>query len=274
MAALASTSTPTRPNIIAITVDSSCAQMVQSIYAPMFNALQQHSNLTFSTNTDSAMASLNSLSPRAILLMDPFLIRPKPAYRALAGALASYVHAGGRVVLCGVFSSMVSSPDFNAWLLRRWGLHWELGAYHRVDNCLGEAELRWAPALLERFSMKAVSLKGVRREARLYVPAEGARTQSFVFPAQEVQNKEQAAVAWEMVGSGWLGYVGDVNCEEGSIKAVVAMCGVRDEKCYGCEKEGSVRCARCTKALYCGKECQKTDWKRHKAICREAAPKA
>lgn len=46
---------------------------------------------------------------------------------------------------------------------------------------------------------------------------------------------------------------------------------VVDEKdgCFNCGKGGELmRCSRCRKARYCTAECQKTDWKKHKAACK------
>ena len=45
--------------------------------------------------------------------------------------------------------------------------------------------------------------------------------------------------------------------------------------CVGCEKnEKELKtilkaCTGCKKAKYCGKECQKQDWKRHKGVCKK-----
>jgi len=38
--------------------------------------------------------------------------------------------------------------------------------------------------------------------------------------------------------------------------------------CEVCEKvDGSMRCAGCKQVNYCGKECQRKDWKSHKSVC-------
>jgi hypothetical protein len=37
--------------------------------------------------------------------------------------------------------------------------------------------------------------------------------------------------------------------------------------CWLCNGPGLEKCSRCQKALYCGRECQKRDWKYHKSEC-------
>mmetsp|Transcript_70802 Transcript_70802/g.207462 ORF Transcript_70802/g.207462 Transcript_70802/m.207462 type:complete len:343 (-) Transcript_70802:229-1257(-) len=37
--------------------------------------------------------------------------------------------------------------------------------------------------------------------------------------------------------------------------------------CHVCGKPGQARCSRCQTVTYCGPECQRSDWKRHKADC-------
>jgi hypothetical protein len=45
-----------------------------------------------------------------------------------------------------------------------------------------------------------------------------------------------------------------------------ASCGMKD----GGGDDTLKRCVGCKKALYCGKECQKTDWKNHKGMCKQS----
>lgn len=41
--------------------------------------------------------------------------------------------------------------------------------------------------------------------------------------------------------------------------------------CFRCGQPASMKCARCRTALYCGKECQQSNWKSHKRMCVEPA---
>lgn len=49
------------------------------------------------------------------------------------------------------------------------------------------------------------------------------------------------------------------------------------QACAACGKAGSVvklsSCTQCRKVWYCGKECQVSDWRRHKKECKPKAPK-
>ncbi len=38
-------------------------------------------------------------------------------------------------------------------------------------------------------------------------------------------------------------------------------------KCRCCGKAASLRCSKCRKVFYCGKECQARDWPIHKKEC-------
>jgi len=42
----------------------------------------------------------------------------------------------------------------------------------------------------------------------------------------------------------------------------------KDVGCVICGKAGAAKCSGCQTVSYCGKECQRIDWKRHKPACR------
>ena len=72
--------------------------------------------------------------------------------------------------------------------------------------------------------MKAVHLKGVPAEAKVYVPVDDSRVESHVFAPTRVDTLQSPAV-FARCGKGRIGFVGDVNNEEGSRKLILAMVG-------------------------------------------------
>jgi MYND finger len=42
----------------------------------------------------------------------------------------------------------------------------------------------------------------------------------------------------------------------------------RSRRCWNCKKDVKcMKCCMCSMAMYCSKECQSSDWKRHKIMC-------
>lgn len=74
------------------------------------------------------------------------------------------------------------------------------------------------------YSAKAVFLQHVAPENAWYVPPPGSTSESRVFRPRPVS--AETAVAFRKVGEGWLGYTGDVNIEEETTMAVLAMMGL------------------------------------------------
>ncbi|KAF8206808.1 hypothetical protein K438DRAFT_1816452 [Mycena galopus ATCC 62051] len=60
--------------------------------------------------------------------------------------------------------------------------------------------------------------------------------------------------------------------EDSAVAAVILKCCSRPE-CLAQEAEATQfkRCAACRLVAYCGPDCQKTDWKRHKSACKKQA---
>ena len=77
-------------------------------------------------------------------------------------------------------------------------------------------------SLLNEYSQKAVFLSNVAQSDSLYLPSSDSMTQSLVFSPQSVK-QDQTPLAFTKVGDGWLGYVGDVNNEQGSQAVILAM---------------------------------------------------
>lgn len=65
--------------------------------------------------------------------------------------------------------------------------------------------------------MKALHLRNAPASAKVYVPGDASRIESHVFPPEAVDS-EQCAAAFQRLGQGFIGYIGDVNNESGSQK--------------------------------------------------------
>ncbi|KAF8535384.1 hypothetical protein BDD12DRAFT_855523 [Trichophaea hybrida] len=264
-----------RPNILAISLDFE--DMVKEISVDLWSTLKSCANVVTASSAEQATELLGSLHLQAVLLTDAAVAKGTK-YENVCNLLSTYVQNGGIVIMCCIFSNFIGPDEFDNWLRQRWGLNWLFSDYHRTTFYLNPAgeNLSHKPGLPNSYSMKAVSLKGVEERSKIYHPTGASNTQSLVFSSQPVKDLSQAAVAYQKVGNGWLGYVGDVNSEKESTAVVMAMCGlVKGDACYVCgeitsgeEKKPLLSCSRCHKAAYCSQACQKKDWKRHKAVCR------
>ena len=47
-----------------------------------------------------------------------------------------------------------------------------------------------------------------------------------------------------------------------------------DGRCGHCRAAARQRCARCANVVYCSRECQRLDWRRHKRFCCKTDPSA
>ena len=107
---------------------------------------------------------------------------------------------------------------------------WQYGDYHRAVVQLNKQVVsRLNTSVVEQlkpgYSQKAVFLKGVDSGDALYLPAAGSQTQSLALLSQPV-DPQQSPVVWSNFGDGKIGYVGDVNAEEGSTLTILTMCGL------------------------------------------------
>ena len=127
----------------------------------------------------------------------------------------------------GLFASFVQQSSLKPFFSRA-GLDWESGCYHRTTLALNQSAVGAANAkkLPQRYSQKAVFVKNVIPGDMWYKTDGDSVVQSMVFPPTSVNTVGETAVALAKVGTGKLGYIGDVNAEEGSNAAILAMCGL------------------------------------------------
>ena len=201
-----------------------------SIYPSMYkdNEVQIAFKYT-TTRLNTAASTLDCIRkspPAAIICVDGGISDPK--YVNFQSRLAVYAQSGGTVIFAHLFSNFVSGSNMKR-LWGSFGLDWQSGDYHRTDFALNPGckdvfgSQRWNN-LDKAYNVKALHLKGVPSEGKVYVPADGAKSMSMVFAPAEV-DQDQTPAAFTHYGKGLVGYVGDVNNEGGSRKLVMEMLG-------------------------------------------------
>lgn len=163
------------------------------------------------TTTEVALNMLNEEPPTSVILVTDGAVTRQ---RMLCERLIDRLRGGATVILMGCFSSGVTMGQFDRFFARL-GLPWRRGSYRRQTVQLRRQVVgnQLATRLLTSYSQKALFVTNVDRAAVWYA---------------EPNTTTEAAVVFANVGAGRLGYVGDVNGEEGSEAAVLAMCGLLD----------------------------------------------
>ncbi|KAK5701357.1 hypothetical protein LTS12_028383, partial [Elasticomyces elasticus] len=228
------------------------------LYDDLITRISQTTTIKRIKNPSAAKTYLDALvltnptdgtnNRRAILITDQALTDRRN--KAILTKTLAYARAGGTVIAGFHFPSFSPKNDFDRFFNQGCGLPWKAGAYHRAEfefnpssgSASGSASASAsalagggggggdAATMPGPYSMKALHVKNVRAEERVFVPIDGAVTQSHVFPAEEVDSDDgQAPVAGAKMGEqgGRLYYIGDVNAEVESTQVVLALCGLQ-----------------------------------------------
>lgn len=220
---------PTKPEILILSLGDDWEQsLLQNVHGHLMHALAAEFRLRHASNTQEALRLLDSSQPlKGVLVTDPGIV--SSGNDAVSRKLADYAHNGGTVVLGGAFIAQIRPSDLEEYLTRRWNLPWEVGSYHRTTLFLNEEVVnRPRSGLPSSYSQKAVFLKNVDPDVAWYVATDRSVVESlthFLLPGPGIDLLE-TSVAFAGVGNGWLGYVGDVNGEEGTSAVVLEMFGL------------------------------------------------
>jgi hypothetical protein len=127
----------------------------------------------------------------------------------------------------GHFPAFVRPLDIKPFFAKA-GLPWEAASYHRTTLSLNQAVVkgRAASELPEQYSQKALAVKNVAPGDVWYHTTTDLVMESRVFSPTSVHSLNESPAVLAKVGSGKLGYVGDVNAEEESNLVILAMCGI------------------------------------------------
>ncbi|KAK0514708.1 hypothetical protein JMJ35_003325 [Cladonia borealis] len=195
--------------------------LFDSIYSDLIASLLAKYHVQRARSLSGAQRHLNEHQPIAILLPDPAVTLKQNS--ALLGQVINYVQAGGFAIFSCNFSSFINESTMDRFWKKSWSLDWKFGDYHRTDVYLNRSITQLPMSSLPNgYSQKAVFLKNVANDDSVYRPSSDSVTQSLVFPSVPA-NPNEAAVALTKVGEGWLGYIGDVNNEQGSQAVILSM---------------------------------------------------
>lgn len=165
------------------------------------------------SDKEEARAVLTACGPAvAILVLDAGITRPENV--DIANQIANLAWAGGKVVLAGGFCG-AKEVDLMRTLEKAVGLPWKYGGRRReiaglMRSVAGEMDLPGG------YALDAVMMENVELISVWY----GASVSGDM--------EKGAVVVFTGYGKGKLGYVGDVNLEEGSKQCILKMFGTKD----------------------------------------------
>ncbi|PYH75798.1 hypothetical protein BO82DRAFT_359734 [Aspergillus uvarum CBS 121591] len=215
-----------RPRILLLSL--AYRDFLDEVYSTLFNRLAEVANIKRAKTANAALQIIAETTFKAVIITDEGLTETNQEIREVLIKIKAYVENGGIAIVGLHFPNFTPMDKFRRFF-EAFGLAWENGDYHRTTFQLNPSAL--LPESIETaslprpYSMKALHVKNAKRQEKIFVPIEGAVTQSLVFPPNYV-NQAQAAVAGARLGWGYLIYCGDVNGEDGSNQLILALCGV------------------------------------------------
>ncbi|KAF7329136.1 Ribonuclease H-like protein [Mycena kentingensis (nom. inval.)] len=219
--------TTTKPRVVLVSLEFEA--FFDSTYEPLIEKISAKARMQRAKTPGAATRLLNDdPAPQAVLITDGGVAN-QPRFAPVWDAILAYVRSGGVAVIMGHFPTF-TRPNTIKPLFAKAGLPWASGSYHRTTTTLNAnatgvgAEL--AAKLPEKYSQKALNLDNVAAGDAWYASTPDSRIESHVFPPTNAHTVGEAASALATVGGGKLGYLGDVNNEEGSVDVVLAMCGL------------------------------------------------
>lgn len=194
---------------------------LDEMYADFLGPLRATDCITEITELGAAMHLLSGrrgLSYETVVVTDAAVV--KREFRDVCTVLETYVRLGGKLILGLHLPSFATPPDLDRFFKKTFGLDWKVAQYHRSTFSVNrqhhgdfrpETKQLFA-ALEDEYSMKALQLSGVKREDQVYLA--------------EPDYGDDCPAAFTRYHGGYLGYVGDVNTEEGTTKLLLALCGL------------------------------------------------
>ncbi|GAP86908.1 putative zinc finger domain-containing MYND-type [Rosellinia necatrix] len=197
--------TPEEPRVLCLCLEYE--SLFNDMYTSLISRITAKAKMDRVTTREAALDTLTQNPPPPVILVtDAGAAKIITIWERVIDCL----RGGSTVVLAVSFSSFVNEGQFNR-CFGKIGLPWKRGGYHRTNVSLrpGAVDDRLRNLLLPIYSQKALYVEGVASSDVWYAGEQG-----------------EVAVAFTKVGNGMLGYVGDVNREDGSEAVILAMLGL------------------------------------------------
>ncbi|KAI1097980.1 hypothetical protein F4804DRAFT_325969 [Jackrogersella minutella] len=194
--------TPGEPRVLCLCLEYE--SMFNDIYGSLISKITAKAKIDRATTQKAALDMLTQNPPPSVILVtDAGAVHLMKVWERVIDCL----RGGSTVVLAASFSSFVNEGQFNR-CFGKIGLPWKRGGYYRTNVYLRPRAVddRLKDQLLPTYSQKALYVQGVAESDVWYAGGQ-----------------DEVAVAFTKVGNGMLGYVGDVNGEDGSEAVVLAM---------------------------------------------------
>lgn len=228
--------------------------LLETIGHHLLAELRKHANVVITRRGEEARNKLGDAEGnvvtadklRAVILADGDIVtrRAQDRYDNLKMMVIEYVFSGGILVMGATFAGFVRPDRFNHFMKNDFDLMWVYGdCYHRavvyLNQFVTNERFRGNPKLAASYSQRSVWLKYVEPRDRVYVPDDHCMTGNTFFASAQA-DCYQSPVCWTKVGEGWIGYIGDYNCEEESTAVILAMCGLGLQAGYDGDAGGEV----------------------------------
>ncbi|RPD52546.1 hypothetical protein L226DRAFT_617797 [Lentinus tigrinus ALCF2SS1-7] len=211
----------TKPRVVILCLER--YQLFSAIYGPHISTLATRLEVCEATTLAQARRYLSSTAPpQAIIVADAFTTNP--AYRDILFQLVDYAWAGGTVIYAGLVGCFTRPVDLDAAFQHAWGVPWRSSRFYQHTFTLNPTvrSISTNPQhTLPAYSMRARSISKVELADALYLEPFSVRR---VETGLQGQLTYETPAAFAPVGHGFVGFVGDIGGEEGTIKLLMAMC--------------------------------------------------
>lgn len=208
-----------KPNVAYLVLDDFIEGITDGIYGDLWSKIDARfttSKIKTRAQAKDFLSSDSALPRRAIIVADGAVADNKQ-WKEVLEDLVQFTKRGGLVIFGCNFSSFVRPNSFNSMFQKTFELSWTTGDYCRRTyqisqdaKLLLESEWNCSLRLSKEYSMKAVSIRNVPKSQHLYTSQE---------------NSSESPIIFTKYGGGFIGYIGDVNNEEGSEAVLLAFLG-------------------------------------------------